>query len=52
VRCMTGAGAGAGSILFVLEKEKQPEPNVAAARTNPRDMNFVMRVPARTPRIA
>ncbi len=29
-----------------MEKEKQPEPNVMAARTNPRDRNFIMQVPS------
>jgi hypothetical protein len=44
VRCTTGAGAGAGAVLVVvLEREKQPEPNVAVARTNPSDKNFIMR---------
>jgi hypothetical protein len=46
VRCTTGAGAGGGGgAVLVLEKEKQPEPSVAAARTSPRDTNFVMQVP-------
>ena len=46
MRCIPGGGAGggAGSFLVVLEKEKQPELNVAAARTNPRDKNFIMEV--------
>jgi len=48
VRCIPGAGAGAGAgggaDLVVLEKEKQPELNVAAARTSPRDRNFIMLV--------
>jgi hypothetical protein len=43
VRCTTGAGGG-GAVL-VLEREMQPEPSVAAARTNPRDKNFIMQVP-------
>ena len=49
MRCTTGAGAGvgAGAVLVVLEKEMQPEPSVAAARTNPRDKNFIMQVPKR-----
>jgi hypothetical protein len=46
VRCTTGAGAGAGAVLVVLEREMQPEPNVTAARTNPRDKNFIMQVPS------
>jgi hypothetical protein len=46
VRCTTGAGAGAGAVLVVLEKDMQPEPNVMAARTIPRDKNFIMRVPS------
>jgi hypothetical protein len=48
VRCTTGAGAGAGAgtVLVVLEKDMQPEPNVMAARTNPRDKNFIMQVPS------
>jgi hypothetical protein len=47
VRCTTGAGAGAGAgAVLVLEKEKQPEPNVMAARTNPRNKNFIMPVPS------
>jgi len=47
VRCTTGAGAGAGAgAVLVLEKEKQPEPNVMAARTNPRDRNFIMQIPS------
>ena len=46
MRCTTGAGAGGGGgAVLVLEKEKQPEPSVAAARTNPRDRNFIMQVP-------
>jgi hypothetical protein len=46
VRCTTGAGAGAGGGgVLVLDKEMQPEPSVAAARTNPRDKNFIMWVP-------
>jgi hypothetical protein len=47
VRCTTGAGAGGGggAVLVVLEKEKQPEPSVAAAKTSPRDKNFIMMVP-------
>jgi hypothetical protein len=48
VRCIpgggAGAGAGGGADLVVLEKEKQPELNVAAARTSPRDRNFIMLV--------
>jgi hypothetical protein len=28
----------------VLEKEKQPELNMAAARTKPRDKNFIIRL--------
>jgi hypothetical protein len=46
VRCTTGAGAGGGGgAVLVLEKEKQPEPSVAAARTNPKDKNFIMQFP-------
>jgi hypothetical protein len=46
VRCTTGDGAGGGGgAVLVLEREMQPEPSMAAARTNPRDKNFIMRVP-------
>ena len=45
MRCTTGAGAGGGGAVLVLEKEKQPEPSVAAARTSPKDKNFIMQVP-------
>ena len=41
-----GAGAGAGVVLVVgVESEKQPEQTVAAARTNPRAKNLIMKVP-------
>ena len=46
MRCTTGAGAGAGAVLVVLEKDMQPEPNATAARTIPRDKNFIMQVPS------
>ena len=36
--------SGGGAVL-VVEREKQPEVSVAAARTIPRDMNFIMQVP-------
>jgi hypothetical protein len=46
VRCTTGAGAGGGGgAVLVLEREMQPEPSVAAAKTSPRDKNFIMQVP-------
>ena len=47
MRCTTGAGAGAGGgAVLVLEKEKQPEQNAMAARTNPKDRNFIMQIPS------
>jgi hypothetical protein len=46
VRCTTGGGAGGGGgAVLVVEREKQPEVSVAAARTIPRDVNFIMPVP-------